>query len=169
MGADTTADDELSIDEIRSALHQLRTVVEELRAENARLTDENNGLRAALASKTGGGGGSGAGENPCDQLRKKAEEHRAGKRRRAAARAATLPLVRKRGKRSPRQPFVAEETLVRDVPASELPADARPNGFIRRHFYGVGIVRHNVVILLREYISATGGRIGLQAPRGMER
>lgn len=154
-------DDDLSIDEIKSALRQLRTELEQVRAENARLTEENRILNERLASKKGSGGGgghSGSGESEYDRLRKKAEAQREAKRRRAAARAAAKPTARNRGKRSPRPPFVADETVVRDVAVDKLPADATPNGFIDRHFYGLNIVRHNVLVRLHEYISPTQGR-----------
>lgn len=162
-------DDDLSIDEIKSALRQLRTELEQVRAENARLTEENRTLRERLASKKGSGGGgghSGSGESEYDRLRKKAEAQREAKRRRAAARAAAKPTTRNRGKRSPRPPFVVDETVVRDVPVDELPADATPNGFIDRHFYGLNIVRHNVLVRLREYISPTQGRSIAKLPMG---
>lgn len=162
-------DDDLSTDEIRSALRLRRTELEQLRAENARLTEEVRRLRDRLASTIGSGGGggtSGGGQSEHERLREKAEAQRAAKRRRAAARAAAKPTPRNRGKRSPRPPFVADETIVRDVPADELPADARPNGFIDRHFYGVRLVRHNVLFRLHEYISPTQGRTVAKLPDG---
>ena len=139
-----------------------------LRAENERLAEENRTLRDQLAAKAGAGGdgGSGGEGSEHDRLRKKAEAQREGKRRRAAARAGAKPKPRKRGKRSPRPPFVADETIVRDVPVDELPADARPNGFVGRHFYGVCIVRRNVLIRLREYLSPTKGRLVAKLPEG---
>jgi hypothetical protein len=57
-------------------------------------------------------------------------------------------------------------TTERDVPVGELPADAKPNGFVDRHFYGMRIVRHNVLIRLREYISPTQGRSIAKVPEG---
>jgi hypothetical protein len=36
--------------------------------------------------------------------------------------------------------------------------DAAPNGFVDRPFYGVRIVRHNVLVRIHEYISPTQGR-----------
>jgi hypothetical protein len=116
----------------------------------------------------GGGGGSGAtskGPTP-ESLRDKAERQRKGKALRKAARAAAEPKPRGRGKRSKRPAFVADETVVRDVPSTELPADARPNGYVDRCFYGVRLGRHNVKIRLREYISPTQGRIVAKLPPG---
>ena len=161
MGTGSSANNEGSAAKVESALRELRTEVERLRAEIKRLTEENGNLRARLASGSegGGGGSTGAGGSEYDRLRKKAQHQRDAKRRRAAARAATKPTARGRGKRGPRQPFVADEVIVRDVPVDELPADARPNGFIDRHFYGVRVGRHNVLVRLREYISPTQGRI----------
>jgi len=162
-------DDDLSTDEIRSALRLLRAEFEKLCAENVRLTEEVRTLRDRLASKTGsggGGGGSGSGESEHDRLRRKADAQRAAKRRRAAARAAANPRARRRGKRSLRPPFVADETLERNVLGGELPADATPNGFVGRHFYGVRIVRHNVLIRLHEHISPTQGRTIAKLPEG---
>jgi hypothetical protein len=166
-GSDSN-DDDLSLDEIKSVLRRLRTELEDLRAENARLAEENRTLRDRLESKSesGGGGSSGSGESEHDRLRRKAEAQRAAKLRRAAARAAARPTARNRGKRSPRPAFVADETIVCDVPESELPADAKPNGFVDRHFYGLRIVRHNVLVRLREYISPTQGRIIAKLPEG---
>lgn len=168
MGAGSNANDELSTDEIKSELHRLRTELEQLRAENKRLTEENAMLGARLASKSGpgGGGSSGAGESEHERLRKKAEAQRAAKRRRAGARDAAKSRARRRGKRSAREAFVADETIVREVPPSELPADAKANGLVDRHFYGVRIVRHNVLVRLREYISPTQGRIIAKLPEG---
>ena len=168
MGAGSNANDELSTDEIKSELHRLRTELEQLRAENKRLTEENAMLGARLASKSGpgGGGSSGAGESEHERLRKKAEAQRAAKRRRAGARDAAKSRARRRGKRSPREAFVADETIVREVPPSELPADAKANGLVDRHFYGVRIVRHHVLVRLREYISPTQGRIIAKVPEG---
>ena len=154
MDAGLNSIDDLSIDEIKAELCRLRTELEQLRAEYARLTEENRTLRERLAAQKGSGGG-GSGESAHERLRKKAEAQREAKRRRAAARAAAEPRERKRGKRTVRPPFVADETVVLDVPANELPADAKPNGFIDRHFYGVHIVRHNVLVRLHEYISPT--------------
>ena len=162
-------DADLSVDEIRSALRHLRSELDQVRAENSRLTEENRTLRERLASKQGPGGGgghSGSGESEYERLRKKAEAQREAKRRRSAARAAAKPTARRRGKRSPRPPFVADETIVRDVPADRLPTDAAPNGFVDRHFYGVKIVRHNVLVRLREYISPTQGRSIAKLPEG---
>jgi Transposase IS66 family len=162
VGAGSNAnEDDLSIDEIRTLLRRLRAEVERLRAENASLTEENRAQREQLAAMIGSGG-SGGGSNSAgsehDRLRRKAQAQREAKRRRAAARAAAKPTARRRGKRSPRPAFVADETIERDVSAGELPADAAPNGFVDRHFYGVRIVRHNVLVRLREYISPTQGR-----------
>jgi hypothetical protein len=162
-------EDDLSNDEIRSLLRRLRAELEQLRAENAHLREENHALRDRLAAKAGSGGGSGgsgAAESEHDRLRKKAETQRAAKCRRAAARAAAKPTGRHRGKRSPRPPFVADETLVREIPAGELPADAQLNGFVDRHFYGVRIIRHNVLVRLHEYISPTQGRSIAKLPEG---
>ena len=169
MGAGSNSNDnDLSIDEIKSLLRGQRAELEQLRAEIAHLLEENRTLRDRLAAKTasGGGGGSGSAESEHNRLRKKAEDQRAAKRRRAAARAAAKPTARRRGKRSPRPPFVADETLVREIPAAELPADAKQNGFVDRHFYGVSIIRHNVLVRLREYISPTQGRSIAKLPEG---
>ena len=94
--------------------------------------------------------------------RAKASTNGCERRRRPSAK----PTARRRGKRSPRPPFVADETIVRDVPADRLPTDAAPNGFVDRHFYGVKIVRHNVLVRLREYISPTQGRSIAKLPEG---
>jgi hypothetical protein len=160
--------DDLSMDELKSVLRRLMAELERERAKNAKLTEEIRALREQPATKTdvGGEGASDGKEDEHDRLRKKAEAQREGKRRRAAARAAANPKPRRRGKRSPRPPFVADETIVREVPADELPADAVPNGFVDRHFYGVSILRRNVLIRLREYISPTKGRIVAMLPEG---
>jgi hypothetical protein len=162
--------------DIKSALHRFQTEIERQRAEIerqraeiTRLTEENRTLRERLASRRrpgGGGGSSGGNESEYDRLRKKAEAQRAAKRRRAAARAAARPTPRRRGKRNPRPPFIADETIVRDVAESERPADALPNGFVDRRFWGVRIVRHNVLVRLREYRSSTQGRTVAKLPQG---
>jgi hypothetical protein len=170
-------DGELSAGDVKSALRRLETEIERQRVEIerqrveiTRLTEENRTLRDRLASKqrSGGSGGesSGGGESEYDRLRKKAEVQRAAKRRRAAARAAAKPIPRRRGKRSARLPFVADETIVHDVPVGERSADALPNGFVKRHFLGVSIVRHNVLVRLREYHSPTQGRSVAKLPQG---
>ncbi|MEI7895185.1 MAG: hypothetical protein WCI05_18965 [Myxococcales bacterium] len=162
-------DDDLSTEELKSALRRLRAEVEQLRGELSRLTEENRTLRDSPASLSPPAEHAPPPPDRSfehDRLRKKAEVQRAAKRRRAAARAAAKPTARHRGKRSPRPPFVADETILRDVPAGELPADATPNGFVDRHFYGVSIVRRNVLIRLHEYISPTQGRIVAKLPEG---
>jgi hypothetical protein len=133
------------------------TELEEVRGENTRLKEENR----SLAKRVEAGA-----DNDHKRLRKKAEAQREAKRRRAAARAATQPKGRNRGKRKARPPFVADETISLDVASDKLPADAKQNGFVDRHFYGVRIVRHNVLIRLREYVSSTQGRIVAKLPVG---
>lgn len=161
-------EDELSMDEIKSVLRQLRSELELLRAENERLTEENRALRDRLASKScgGGGGPSGCRDSEYERLRKKAKEQRAAKRRRAAARAHAEPKARCRGRRSRRPPFVADQIIVRDIPEGEISADAKRNGFVNRPFYGVRIVRHNVLVRMREYKSQTHGRAVAKLPEG---
>jgi hypothetical protein len=157
-----TADDDLSQDEIRALLR-------ELRAEIAQLKEENQQLKEALAKATeGGGGGGGSNENPHERLRRRAAAQRDAKRRRAAARAAAdkTPRPRGRGRRSRRPRFTADEIVERDVPLGELPEDARPNGFVNRHFYGVRMIRHNVLMRLHEYLSPSQGRTVAKLPEG---
>ena len=181
MGAGTNAGGELSVEELKVALEQLRAELEQLRAENRRLAEEIGLLRgddaswndvkdclrsrllAALALRLPPKKES---ESECDRLRRRAKEQREAKKRRAAARGAADPRRRGRGKRKPRPPFVADETIEIHVPAAELPADAAPNGFVERHFYGMSIVRHNVLIRLHEYVSPAEGRIIAKLPEG---
>lgn len=138
-----------------------------LREENARLVEENRALRKRLGGKGGGGTSGGSDGKPTSEsLREKAEKQRQGKARRKAARAAAEPAPRGRGKRSKRPAFEADETKVIDVPVEELPADAKPNGYVDRMFYGARLGRHNVRVRLREYISPTAGRIVAKLPPG---
>jgi hypothetical protein len=157
VGTDSN-DDDLSNDERRE--------LEELRAENARLAEENRVLREQLASKAGSGRGGVSGQSEHERLRQKAEAQRAAKRRRAAARMATQLTPRRRGKRSSRPPFVPDEVVVHDVAVGGRPSDAAPNGFVDRPFSGVRIVRHNVLVRLHEYISPTQGRTVAKLPDG---
>lgn len=163
----TGTDDNASTDDLRSALAHALAELEKLRAENSRLTDVIRALQErASGKKPGGGGSSGGVQSEHERLRKKAEAQRVGKRRRAAARAAAKPTLRERGKRSVRPPFVADEVIEIDIPATARPVDARPNGFVSRGFYGVRIKRHNVLVKLREYISPTEGRLVAKLPEG---
>lgn len=160
-------ENDLSTDEMKEALARLISELEELRGENARLTEEIRVLRERLASRTRPGRSKcGDGESEHERLRRKAQEQRAAKARRAAARAAAEKKERNRGKRSSRPPFAADDIDVREVPEGEIPADATRNGFIDRHFYGVHIRRHNVLVRLREYVSPTKGRIVAKLPEG---
>jgi len=136
-----------------------------LRDNNARLSEENRALRKRLEGGGGTSGGSGGGSTP-ESLREKAEKQRHGKARRKAARAGAQPRLRGRGKRSKRPAFEFDETKLIDVPAEELPADAKPNGYVDRLFYGVRLIRHNVRVRLREYISPTAGRVVAKLPPG---
>ena len=163
MSADEVG--ELSSDDIKTLLQRLRTEIEELRAENERLREENRILRDRLESLESKGRSDGS-ESEHDRLRKKAEAQRIAKRRRDAARAATRSTVCKRGKRSPRPPFVPDDTIVCDVPVGDLPTNAVPNGYIDRPFYGVSITRCNVLIRRREYISPTQGWTAAKIPAG---
>jgi len=70
VGTDSN-DDDLSNDERRE--------LEELRAENARLAEENRLLREQLASKAGSGRGGVSGQSEHERLRQKAEAQRAAK------------------------------------------------------------------------------------------
>jgi hypothetical protein len=150
---------------LRIEVARLSAVHAELRKENARLVEENRALRKRLGGKGGGGTSGGSdGESTAASLREKAEKQRQGKARRKAARAAAEPAPRGRGKRSKRPAFEADETMVIDVPVEELPADAKPNGYVERAFYGARLGRHNVRVRLREYISPTAGRIVAKRP-----
>jgi hypothetical protein len=160
-------------EQLRSETEQLRSETEQLRSENTRLAEENRTLRERLEPKVGSGGGGGEGgsgeverQREHARLRKKAENQRAAKRRRAAARAGATPRPRNRGKRTVRPAFVADETMVCDVPVGEFPSDAKPNGFVERRFYGVSIVRHNVLVRRHEYISPALGRVLAPLPEG---
>lgn len=155
---------------MRTLLIRALTEIEQQRVEIARLAEENRTLRDRLASKPKSGGGSGGtsgqGETEHDRLRQKAQAQRDGKRRRAAARAAASPSPRRRGKRGPRPPFVADETISIEIPARERLADARPNGWVTRRFLGIRIRRHCVLVRMREYLSPTLGRIVATLPDG---
>lgn len=175
MAPGSNDSDELLVDDEKSIVRRLQTEVERQRAEIERqqaeierLIKENRTLHDELESKAESANGSGgrSGGSECERLRKKAEAQRDAKRRRAAARAAAKPCLRKRGKRSPRPPFVSDELTERDVPKGERPADATPNGFVDRHFYGVHIMRNNVLVRLHEYVSPTQGRTVAKLPEG---
>jgi hypothetical protein len=56
--------------------------------------------------------------------------------------------------------------MIRDIDAADLPSDAVPNGFVNRHFYGLRLARHNVLVRRHEYISPTQGRIVADLPEG---
>jgi hypothetical protein len=156
-----------SADATRALLQQALVEIDRLRAAVAKLEEENRRLRnAAAGAAKGGGGSSGGGQSEHERLRQKAEAQRDGKRRRAAARAAARPAVRKRGKRSVRPPFVADATMGIDIPREERTADAVPNGWVDRPFFGVRISRHNVLIRLHEYVSPTVGRSVAKLPEG---
>jgi len=131
--------------------------VERLRKDNDRLTGRNRRLRHRLAESR---------KSEYERLREKAKKQREAKRRRKAASASAEPKARGRGKRSPRPAFVPDEVIECDVAKADLSADAKPNGFVNRHFYGVKIVRHNVLVRLREYISPTCGRTVANVPPG---
>lgn len=156
------------IEALLATVGLLQAQVGLLQAQVARLLEENRELHERLATKGGGGGGTGGAtkESAVSSLREKAEKQRQGKARRDAARAAAEPRARGRGKRTKRAEFIADETIVRDVPSTELPADAKPNGYVDRYFYGVRLGRHNVRYRLREYISPTQGRFVAKLPEG---
>ena len=155
------------IAELEQRNAELLKALSALSEQVARLVEENRALRKRLEGKGGGGtsGGSGGGTTP-SSLREKAEKQRQGKARRKAARAAAEPKLRGRGKRSKRPACDIDETKLINVPAGELPADAKPNGYVNRMFYGVRLVRHNVRVRLREYISPTEGRVVAKLPLG---
>ena len=155
------------IGELERQNGELLEALSALRIEIARLVAENGALRKRLGGKGGSGTSGGSDGVPtAESLREKAEKQRQGKARRKAARAAAEPAVRGRGKRSTRPAFEADETKVIDVPVEELPADAKPNGYVERMFYGARLSRHNVRVRLREYVSVTKGRIVAKLPPG---
>jgi regulator of replication initiation timing len=152
---------------LRLEVARLSTALGEVREKNARLVAENRALRKRVGGKGGGGTSGGSDGKPTvESLREKAEKQRQGKARRKAARAAAELVPRGRGKRSKRPAFEADETTVIDVPVEELPADAKPNGYVDRGFYGVRLSRYNVRVRLREYVSPTQGRIVAKLPPG---
>jgi len=158
-------------DGTQQRIAELEQRVAELEGLLAKALERVKELESRRSGRGGGSGGPGGSNetnngSTIESLRDKAERQRKAKARRKAAQAAAEPKPRGRGKRSKRPAFVADETVVRDVPAAELPADARPNGYVDRCFHGVRLGRHNVRLRLREYISPTQGRIVAKLPPG---
>ncbi len=164
------------VDDLATTQSELATTQSELattQGDLAKLRTEVAKLRELLdrvlpRGGRGGGGGSGSGGKRAEdeRLREEAAQKRETlAARRKKRREQQRPVLRRRGKRSPRT-IPIDETMTVAVPADHLPADARFKGYVRRTFQEIAFGRRNVMMRRAKYMSSSTGCIVAPIPDG---